>query len=112
MNELSQWMELAQQIGVGGTFILGVACVFLWRTLRSEQDYLRVRDRETLDVVSNLTGVLDKQQLLNNDNMTRLLEGLSAIVRDIERHDKGQIDAIGKVQQSLEKLLDIARKTN
>ena len=52
MPELETWWSIAQKIGSGAAFVLGVGCWKIWAAYREELTYSKTRDRETLAVLS------------------------------------------------------------
>lgn len=57
---------MAQKIGSGAAFILGVGIIFIWRAYIKELDYSKSRDVQTLTVLTNLTVIV--QGLEKRDN--------------------------------------------
>ena len=54
-----EWFQVANTLGVGVVFVLGIAVWKLWNKLEEEQGYSRQRDREMLSVLNDLTKVLE-----------------------------------------------------
>ena len=52
MPEIETWWSIAQKIGSGAAFVLGVGCWKIWAAYREELTYSKTRDRETLAVLS------------------------------------------------------------
>jgi len=82
MEEVKSWWGIAQQLGLGATFILGVAVVVLWRKTVDDQNYIRKRDMESLEVLNKLTTMLDKESAHSG----QILEAVKEARDDIIQH--------------------------
>ena len=59
MTELTGWWDVAQKIGSGAAFVLGIGIYFVWRAYTGEVKYSKERDRQTLEMLMKLTTVID-----------------------------------------------------
>ena len=120
MTEFSQWLSIAEKLGLGATFILGIACWKLWNVFNGEREYSRTRDKETLTVVSQLTKVLDNQQTSEvantekilshgNHNHEALIRSMASMLERMEKHSETFRSELKSAADKLEQLVSRQR---
>lgn len=86
----SWWWDVAQKVGAGATFVMGVVLCFLWRAyqakdaqLSSEVAYSKERDKQTLTVIMELTtlirGIDERDKKAASDGQMGTAEILKSI---------------------------------
>lgn len=75
-GELSGWWTIAQNIGAGATFVLGVVVYCLWARLSGEWDYSRKRDKETLDVLNGINQLISSGEREAETHADKLLAAI------------------------------------
>ncbi len=93
MTELTAWFDIAQKIGSGAAFVLGIGLIFLWRAYLQELTYSKQRDAQTLTVLLNLTNLMetnierDKETAARAEtNMTALLNAVAELRELVRSH--------------------------
>ena len=76
MDEVKSWWDIAQKIGSGAAFVLGLVAWKFWLRLQDEWGYQRQRDRETLTVLAEMVSA-EKESF--NVELRREEKVLSAI---------------------------------
>lgn len=66
---ISGWAELAGTFGAGTTFILGIACVVLWRERKKDAEYIRNMQEQHIKTMAAMNNTMDK--ILESDGATR-----------------------------------------
>lgn len=86
----SWWWDVAQKVGAGATFVMGVVLCFLWRAyqakdaqLTSEVAYSKERDKQTLTVMLELTTLIKGMDVRDSKSSDRLDAGVTAILSSI-----------------------------
>ena len=88
MNDsgFSNWWEVAKYIGAGATFVLGIVVWKLWPAYQSELQYSKQRDRETLDILSALTKVVQGNDLRATEAQREVLAAIERLSDTIHTH--------------------------
>jgi len=85
MADLQTWWEIAQVAGAGAAVVLAPMAWLLWKRVQTDTDYIREADKNTLNVLNQLT------QVISSDDQTRYAPLLVAI-RDAVGQIKEHID--------------------
>ena len=93
MNDITSWWDIAQKVGSGAAFVLGVAVVYLWRAYLGEVKYSKERDKQTLEVLIKLTTIVegierrdDRTEIRHEETKKALLEAIADLKDTITNH--------------------------
>ena len=97
---MTEWWDIAQKVGSGAAFVLGIGVWAVWKAYREEVTYSKDRDRQTLEVLLKLTKItegIDKRDEMSeryqSDSKRELLEAIRDLKTTIIAHfDKRQHD--------------------
>lgn len=71
MSDVQSWFEMAQKVGSGAAFILGIGMIFLWRAYTKELEYSKSRDTQTITVLLNLTKIVENLEQRDRDFLVK-----------------------------------------
>jgi hypothetical protein len=92
-ESISGWFDIAQKIGSGAAFVMGLGIVFLWRAYAAELKYSKSRDQQTLTVLLNLTKIVENLEsrdkefaVLHKESTNALLSAINGLKDLITDH--------------------------
>lgn len=83
MDEVKSWWDIAQKIGSGAAFVLGLVSWKFWLRLQDEWEYQRRRDRETLTVLAEMVSAEKESfnvELRREDKVLSAIADLKATI--------------------------------
>lgn len=88
-EDINSWWDICQLGGAGVAVALGPMCWMFWKRIEADTQYIRTQDRNTLEVLNELTRVLDAASTSNVTNFGDLKAAIGDAVDTI----RGHIDA-------------------
>lgn len=91
MDEIRAWWEIAELAGAGAALVLGIVVWKLWHRNEENENYLREADKNTLNVLHELSKTLEDRE------------------RSIEGSNRDIVGAIDSQKDTLVRAIDDAK---